>query len=294
MKWEDGRESENVEDRRGFPIGGRGASLGCGGLLLLLVIAWLTGVSPMRLLEMVQGSSSDAPAAPSARSAPAAPGGRAAPGGPAAPGDKLGKFASVVLASTEDVWKDIFARSGRTYEQPKLVLFSGAARSACGLASAAVGPFYCQLDRKVYLDLSFFRELSDRFGARGDFADAYVLAHEVGHHVQNELGIFEKAGRGRSHDKAVSVQLELQADCFAGVWGNHANRGRVLIEPGDFDQGLRAAAAIGDDRLQRMTTGHVAPESFTHGTSQERSGWLRRGLTTGDPGQCDTFKEGLP
>jgi uncharacterized protein len=287
MRWEEGRESENVEDRRGFPISGRGASLGCGGLILLLVISWLTGVSPMRLLEMVQGPSSEAPAAPSARPAPAAP------AGAAAPADKLGKFASVVLASTEDVWKDVFAKSGRTYEQPKLVLFTGAARSECGLASAAVGPFYCQLDRKVYLDLSFFRELSDRFGARGDFADAYVIAHEVGHHVQNELGIFEKAGRRASSDKGVSVQLELQADCFAGVWGNHANRERALIEPGDFDEGLRAAAAIGDDRLQRMTTGHVAPESFTHGTSQERSGWLRRGLTTGDPGQCDTFRGAL-
>jgi predicted metalloprotease len=284
MRWEEGRESENVEDRRGFPISGRGASLGCGGLLVLLLVSWLTGISPARLLNLIQGSSSDTPAAPS--TAPA-------PGGPAAPADKLGKFASVVLASTEDVWKDIFARSGRTYEKPKLVLFSGAARSACGLASAAVGPFYCQEDRKVYLDLSFFRELSTRFGAPGEFADAYVIAHEVGHHVQNELGIFEKAGRGRSNDKAVSVQVELQADCFAGVWGNHANRERTLIEPGDFDQGLRAAAAIGDDRLQRMTTGHVAPESFTHGTSQERSGWLRRGLTTGDPGQCDTFRGGL-
>jgi predicted metalloprotease len=285
MKWDDGRESENVEDQRGFPISGRGASIGCGGLLVLLLVSWLTGISPGRLLNLIQGSSTEAPVAPPKAAAPA---------GSAAPADKLGKFASVVLASTEDVWKDLFAKSGRTYEQPKLVLFTGAARSACGLASAAVGPFYCQLDHKVYLDLSFFRELSDRFGARGDFADAYVIAHEVGHHVQNQLGTFDRAGRGRSDDKAVSVQLELQADCFAGVWGNHANQERTLIEPGDFEQGLRAAAAIGDDRLQRLTTGHVAPESFTHGTSQERSGWLRRGLTTGDPGQCDTFRTGLP
>jgi len=244
----------------------------------------------MRLLEMVQGPSSEAPAAPSARPAPAAP------AGAAAPADKLGRFASVVLASTEDVWRDIFAKSGRAYEQPKLVLFTGAARSGCGLASAAVGPFYCQLDHKVYLDLSFFRELSNRFGARGDFADAYVIAHEVGHHVQNQLGVFDRVGGGSyggGSDNTSSVALELQADCFAGVWGNHANRERALIEPGDFDEGLRAAAAIGDDRLQRMTTGHVAPESFTHGTSQERSGWLRRGLTTGDPGQCDTFRAGL-
>ena len=282
MRWEDGRESDNVEDRRGFPISGRGASLGCGGIIVLLLVSWLTGINPMRLLDMVQGSSSQAPAAPSAAPAPS---------GPAPAGDKLGKFASVVLASTEDVWKDIFAKTGRSYQQPKLVLFTGAARSGCGLASAAVGPFYCQLDRKVYLDLSFFRELSERFGARGDFADAYVIAHEIGHHVQNELGIFEKAGRSGTSEQAVSVPLELQADCFAGVWGHHANRERQLIEPGDFEQGLRAAAAIGDDRLQRMTTGHVAPESFTHGTSAQRSGWLRPGLETGDPGRCDTFRE---
>ena len=281
MKWEDGRESDNVEDRRGFPISGRGASLGCGGLILLLVVSWLTGINPIRLLNMVQGTSSVAPAPPSSQDSPAP-----------APADKLGKFASVVLASTEDVWKDIFAKNGRSYQQPKLVLFTGAARSGCGLASAAVGPFYCQLDRKVYLDLSFFRELSDRFGAKGDFADAYVIAHEIGHHVQNQLGIFEKAGRASASEGAFSVPLELQADCFAGVWGHHANRERQLIEPGDFEQGLRAAAAIGDDRLQRMATGHVAPESFTHGTSEERSGWLRRGLETGDPGRCDTFREG--
>lgn len=290
MRLEEGRESENVEDRRGFPIGGRGASLGCGGLVLVLLVSWLTGVSPLKLLDLIQGSASDTPTASSTAPGPAAP---AAPGAPAAPADKLGKFASVVLASTEDVWKDVFARIGKPYQEPKLVLFSGAARSACGMASMATGPFYCEVDRKVYLDLSFFRELSERFGAPGDFADAYVIAHEVGHHVQNSLGIFDKVNRDRSRDNAVSVRIELQADCFAGVWGYHANRKRQLIEPGDFEDGLRAAAAIGDDRLQRMSAGHVAPESFTHGTSQERSGWLRRGLTTGDPGQCDTFKEGL-
>jgi predicted metalloprotease len=283
MRWEDGRESDNVEDRRGFPIGGRGASLGCGGLLLILVISWLTGVSPLRLLEMVQGSSSEAPPVSSSAPAPAAP---------AAPGDRLGKFASVVLASTEDVWKDVFAKNGKPYEPPKLVLFTGAARSGCGLASTQVGPFYCEVDRKVYLDLSFFRELSERFGAPGEFADAYVIAHEVGHHVQNSLGLFERVGRDRSRDNAVSVRIELQADCFAGVWGYHANRRQHLIEPGDFEQGLHAAAAIGDDRMQRMSSDHVAPETFTHGTSQDRVGWLRRGLTTGDPGQCDTFQSG--
>ena len=284
MRWEEGRESDNVEDRRGFPIGGRGASLGCGGLLLLLIVSWFTGINPARLLDMVQQS----PSAPA--NAPAAPGGSSAP----APGDKLGRFASAVLASTEDVWTDIFAKSGLTYEKPKLVLFTGATPSACGMASAAVGPFYCQEDRKVYLDLSFFQELSSRFGASGDFADAYVIAHEIGHHVQNQLGTFERAPRGSSRgENAASVRIELQADCYAGVWGSHANRDRRMIDPGDFEEGLRAAAAIGDDRLQRMSQGHVAPDSFTHGSSQERAGWLRRGLESGDPRQCDTFRERL-
>lgn len=292
MKWEDERESDNVEDRRGFPIGGRGASLGCGGLVLLLLVSWLTGISPMKLLDAIQGQASG-PSASASSSAPApAPGTSGGPAASAAPSDKLGKFAAVVLASTEDVWKGVFAESGKPYQEPRLVLFSGAARSACGMASMATGPFYCQLDRKVYLDTSFFRELSDRFGAPGDFADAYVIAHEVGHHVQDELGLFDRLGRSRE-DKATSVRIELQADCYAGVWGNRANRDHKLIEPGDFEEGLRAAAAIGDDRLQRMTSGHVAPESFTHGTSQERSGWLRRGLTTGDPGRCDTFRGSL-
>jgi hypothetical protein len=195
-----------------------------------------------------------------------------------------------VLASTEDVWSDLFARNGSTYEKPKLVLFTGAARSACGLASTAVGPFYCEQDRKVYLDLSFFQELSSRFGASGDFADAYVIAHEIGHHVQNQLGLFDRLGRSRA-ENATSVRIELQADCYAGVWGNHANKDRHMIDPGDFEEGLRAAAAIGDDRLQRMSQGQVVPESFTHGSSKERAGWLRRGLESGDLRRCDTFRE---
>lgn len=280
MRWEDERESDNVEDARGFSIGGRGAGIGCGGLIVLLLISWLTGINPARLLNMVQQAPSSAPAPPSSQTVPQG-----------APQDQLGKFASVVLASTEDVWTDIFTRSGKTYHRPKLVLFNGAIRSACGLASTAVGPFYCQEDQKVYLDLSFFHELSTRFGAGGDFADAYVIAHEIGHHVQNELGIFDQVGGGRARGSgSASVRLELQADCFAGVWGYHANRDRHMIEQGDFEQGLRAASAIGDDRLQRQAQGYVAPETFTHGTSQERTGWLRRGLEAGDPGKCDTFR----
>jgi predicted metalloprotease len=281
MKWEDGRESDNVEDRRGMPIGGRGASLGCGGLIILLAVSYFTGISPTRLLNMVQDTSSSA--APPPASAPASTG---------APSDQLGKFSAVVLASTEDVWKGIFEKNGKPYQEPRLVLFTGATRSGCGMASMQTGPFYCQLDRKVYLDTSFFQELSRRFGAPGDFADAYVIAHEVGHHVQNSLGIFDGAGRDRG-DNAVSVRVELQADCLAGVWGYHANRQQKLIEPGDFEAGLKAAAAIGDDRLQRMSQGTVAPESFTHGSSSERQAWLRRGLETGDPGRCDTFRERL-
>ena len=289
MRWEDGRESDNVEDARGgggFSIGGRGAGIGCGGLIVLLIVSWLTGVSPMRLLNMVQGTQSASPQAQSGQPGQPAQG---EPGRP--PQDQLGKFASVVLASTEDVWTDIFSKSGRTYHRPHLVLFSNAIRSACGMASTAVGPFYCPEDQKVYLDLSFFHDLSSRFGAGGDFADAYVIAHEVGHHVQDELGTFEQMGSGRSKGEgSAAVRIELQADCYAGVWGYHANQGRRMIEPGDFEEGLRAASAIGDDRLQRQSQGYVAPESFTHGTSQERSSWLRRGLETGDPGKCDTFR----
>jgi uncharacterized protein len=280
MDWESGRESANVEDRRGFPIGLRGGSLGCGGLILLLIISWITGVNPLQLLNMVQGDSQ------SQVSAPAAPQGSRPQGAPSS--DKLGRFASVVLASTEDVWTEIFARNGKTYETPKLVLFTQAAQSACGIAQTAVGPFYCEQDHKIYLDLSFFQELSQRFGASGDFADAYVIAHEVGHHVQNQLGLFDRVG-GNRRDNTVSVRIELQADCYAGVWGANANRKSRMIDAGDFEEGLRAAAAIGDDRLQRMQRGSVNPESFTHGSSQDRQGWLRRGLETGDPSRCNTF-----
>ena len=281
MRLEDQPESTNVEDARGgggFSIGGRGAGIGCGGLLLVLIVSWLTGINPLQLLNMVNSGS------PSAQTAPANPS-QSAPA--RAPNDQLGRFASIVLASTESVWTDLFAKSGKTYEKPKLVLFTGGMRSACGIASTASGPFYCQLDHKVYLDLSFFQELSQRFGASGEFADAYVIAHEVGHHVQNQLGLFDKISRD---SRSASVPVELQADCYAGVWGYHANKDRHMIEPGDFDAGLRAASAIGDDRLQKMSQGYVSPDSFTHGSSSERSGWLRRGLETGDPGQCDTFR----
>jgi len=284
MRWQGRRESTNVEDLRGRgPRLGRGAGLGCGGVILVVVVAYLTGQDPLALLqvaEQVQGP-------PSASVEPG--------GAPAAPGDQLGKFASVVLASTEDVWGGIFTQAGQTYRPPKLTLFSEMVQSACGTNSAAVGPFYCPPDERVYLDLSFFDELDRRFGAPGDFAAAYVIAHEVGHHVQNLLGYSERVTRAqqsaRSEEEAnqLSVRLELMADCFAGVWAYHAHREQQLLEPGDVEEGLRAAAAIGDDRLQKMATGRVQPDSFTHGSSAERVEWLKRGMQSGDPDACETF-----
>jgi predicted metalloprotease len=214
---------------------------------------------------------------------------------PAPPGeDRLGRFASVVLADTEETWGGVFAKAGRRYEPPTLVLFTQAVQSACGFSSAAVGPFYCPADSKVYLDLSFFDELDRRFEAPGDFAQAYVIAHEVGHHVQNLLGIADQvtAAQQRSGEReanALSVRMELQADCLAGVWAHHAHRDRSLLEPGDVEEGLGAAAAIGDDRMQSMSQGYVQPESWTHGSSEDRVRWLRRGIESGDPNACKTL-----
>jgi predicted metalloprotease len=202
--------------------------------------------------------------------------------------DNAFEFAKFVSQDTQNMWTKVFQDAGKTYTRAPVVTFTSGTMSGCGPASAQTGPFYCPADHKVYLDLSFFQELSSRFGASGDFADAYVIAHEIGHHVQNQLGQF--AARGGN---AASVRIELQADCYAGVWGFHANRDRHMIEPGDFEEGLRAAAAIGDDRLQRMSRGYVAPESFTHGSARERAGWLRRGLEAGDPDRCDTSRERL-
>ncbi len=282
MRWEDGRQSDQVEDRRGFS-GGRVAIGGCGTLILVIVISLLTGNSPLRILQLLNGSSPSGSVAAPASGSPAAPGGE----------DKEKKFVSAILADTEDTWTSIFAASGQQYELPKLVLFTDETPTACGHGSAAQGPFYCPLDRKVYLDLGFFDELSQNFGAPGEFAQAYVIAHEIGHHVQQQLGVAEKVDdlrqrSSREDANQLSVRLELQADCFAGVWGNRGAR-KGLLEPGDAEAGLRAAAAIGDDRLQRMSTGRVQPESWTHGSSQQRVEWLRRGLTSGDPGACKTF-----
>jgi uncharacterized protein len=289
MRWENQPESENVEDRRSLgPVGTRGVGLGLGGIVLVLAVSYLTGTNPLTILNMLSGIEDMVPTSEDARPVPTGP-----------PTDRLGKFASVVLADTEQTWRQLLPTMGRSYEDPRLVLFTGGVRSACGMTSSAVGPFYCPNDHKVYLDLSFFNEMSQRLGAPGDFAQAYVIAHEVGHHVQNLLGIAEKVNRlqrqvSETEGNALSVRLELQADCFAGVWGHHANHERNLIELGDFEEGLHAAAAIGDDRLQNMAQGYVQPETWTHGSSQQRVTWLRKGLDTGDPHVCDTFSSKQP
>jgi len=279
------RESTNVEDRRGQRMRG-GPTLGCGGLILVLAISYFTGQDPRALLQLLSSVQEEA--------APA----ETAPPGPA-PKDQLGTFASLVLADTEETWKGIFAQSGQAYEEPPLVLFTGAVRSGCGTASSAMGPFYCPADHKVYLDPVFFQQLSKRFGSPGDFAQAYVIAHEIGHHVQNLTGVSGKVSAAQeqgseAQGNALSVRLELQADCYAGVWGNRANRDRQVIQPGDFEEGMRAAASIGDDSIQQMTEGSVHPESWTHGSGEQRQFWLRRGLETGDWTRCDTFREKRP
>jgi uncharacterized protein len=284
MRWEEGRESENIEDRRG--AGGFGVSPGLvgGGIgaVAIVLVGLFLGIDPSVLLQLVGGGGGVPTAsAPAPRSAPAGD-------------DNLRRFVSVVLADTEDTWREVFRRTGGRYEEPKLVLFSGATQSACGYAQSAVGPFYCPDDHKVYLDLSFFRDLRSKYGAPGDFAQAYVIAHEVGHHVQTLLGISQRVNALRQRSSPaqanqLSVRLELQADCFAGVWANQANRSRQILEAGDIDEGLQAASAVGDDRLQMRARGYVVPESFTHGSSAQRARWFRRGLEGGEIRACDTF-----
>jgi uncharacterized protein len=283
MRWESGRRSTNIEDRRGM---GGGAMVGGGGLgvlVLVLIVSFFTGQNPLELLQQVDSG---------------APAGDAVPTGAPPADDPQAQMVSAVLGDTEDTWSRIFAERGSTYEEPVLVLFERVVQSACGQASAAVGPFYCPADHKVYLDLSFFRDLDRRFGAPGDFAQAYVVAHEVGHHVQTLLGVSSRVNAARARASEVegselSVRQELQADCFAGVWGHHAGR-RDWLEEGDVEEGLRAAAAIGDDRLQQQGQGRIVPESFTHGSSEQRQRWLRRGLQSGDIGQCETFAAQTP
>ncbi|WP_029557683.1 neutral zinc metallopeptidase [Xanthobacter sp. 91] len=295
MRWEDFRSSDNVEDRRGDGGGGGGfqmpggrGGLGIGTIIIVGLIGWALGINPALLiggLEAINGGGSTQQAAPAPqRGRPTAP-----------PTDQLGRFAAAVLAQTEDVWTELFRADGKTYQDPKLVLFSGSTRSACGGAQSAMGPFYCPLDQKVYLDLTFFQEMKSRFKAGGDFAQAYVIAHEVGHHVENLIGILPKVqqAQARASSRAeannLSVRVELMADCLAGVWAYHANDRFRILEPGDVEQALNAASAIGDDTLQKRSQGFAVPDSFTHGTSQQRVNWFTRGLKTGSMQQCNTF-----
>jgi uncharacterized protein len=270
MKWQDLRRSTNVQDRRGMR-GGLPVTGGLG-LVVVLIIAALTGVNPLALLG---GGGTGTEAAPPAD-------------------DPARDFISAVLGSTEETWGSLFSSSGQTYREPSLVIFSGYTSTGCGTGQTATGPFYCPLDQTVYIDLSFYEALRDRLGAPGDFAQAYVIAHEVGHHVQNLLGTMEqvqqaRARQGDAQANAMSVRLELQADCYAGLWAYRAERARQILQAGDVEEALGAASAIGDDRLQRQSQGTVVPESFTHGSSEQRVRWFRRGLEQGDVRSCDTF-----
>ena len=293
MRWQLGRRSQNIEDRRGlsgargFPLprgipmsrGVRRGGLGGIGLIVFVLIALFLGVDPSLLF---QGDSvTEAPYSE-------------APGTQPPADDEAAQFVATVLGYTENTWGALFEQMGRTYREPTLVLFSGQVASACGFAQAAMGPFYCPADEKVYIDLSFYRELRDRFGAPGDFAQAYVIAHEVGHHVQNLLGIAQQVQGmrqqvGEGDANALSIMMELQADCLAGIWAHHTERAAQILEQGDIEEGLNAAAAIGDDRLQRQTQGYVVPDAFTHGSSAQRVRWFREGLDSGDLQACDTF-----
>jgi uncharacterized protein len=276
VRWREGRQSDNVEDRRG--MGGRGLAVGGIGSVVVLIIAYFLGIDPTRLLN--GGDSSPAPGSQVSR--------------PANPEeDELKAFSSSVLAYTEDAWGEIFRQKGQQYRPPKLVLFTGRVQSPCGTSTSAVGPFYCPGDQKVYIDLSFYRELKSRFRAPGDFAQAYVIAHEVGHHIQNLSGTMDKVDsmRGRVSEREnndLSVRLELQADCYAGIWAQYSQK-KGILEAGDVEEALNAATAIGDDRLQKESQGYVVPDSFTHGTSEQRMRWFQRGLQASDIGQCDTF-----
>jgi predicted metalloprotease len=292
MLWKKGRRSDNVVDARGDTGGGGGGGmriggkgLGLGGIVIIVAIGLLTGQDPMRILGEItgqMGSEQTAAVNPQTRQAPPA-------------NDEQAEFVRAVLGDTEDTWQQVFQQSGRQYKAPTLILFSGRVQSACGSASSASGPFYCPADQRVYLDMEFFREMSQRFKAAGDFAQAYVIAHEVGHHVQTLLGVSDKVDAARQRgmrmegDNGLLVRQELQADCLAGVWANNAQKRLNWLEPGDIEEALNAANAIGDDRLQQQGQGRVVPDSFTHGTSAQRVRWFKTGFAQGQINQCDTF-----
>ncbi len=280
MRWKTGRRSQNVEDRRGMRVSRRGLAGGGIGTVVIVLVALYLGVDPGVIMQSLPQGEMSQPSSEPYQPSPAE--------------QELAEFVSVVLADTEDTWHEIFRRSNEQYRVPKLVLFSGAVQSACGMAGAAVGPFYCPPDQKVYIDLSFFHDLASRFRAPGDFAQAYVIAHEVGHHVQTLIGVSNKVRSmqqraSRKQANAIQVRMELQADCFAGVWANNAQRARQILEEGDIEEGLTAASAIGDDRIQKQTQGRVVPDAFTHGSSKQRVRWFKHGFKSGDPDDCDTF-----
>ena len=290
MRFDDQRESDNLEDRRGEGGSGGGGlrlgggRMGLGTIAIALVASYFLGINPMTVINMLSGGGG-MPAieqsAPAAHQPPA--------------NDQMAKFVSKVLASTEDTWTEVFRANGRQYEKPKLVLFSGSTPTACGTGQSAMGPFYCPGDHKVYIDLAFYQELKTRFKAPGEFAQAYVIAHEVGHHVQNLLGIADKVHNaqqraGKVEANALSVRMELQADCLAGVWGKRTDTMKSVLEPGDLEAALTAASAIGDDRMQQQSQGRIVPESFTHGSSAQRVHWFKMGFESGDMNQCNTFK----
>ncbi len=284
MKWRSARRSGNVEDRRGRGPGGGGMKLGLGGIAAVVVIGLLLGKNPMEMLGLVADIQQGAPSAQ-------APGPATAPAGD----DEAAQFVAAILGETEDVWAQVFEASGSAYQPPTLVLFTGAVQSACGGATSAVGPFYCPGDRKVYIDLGFFDEMARRLGGGGDFAEAYVIAHEVGHHVQTLTGISARVNEARRRGERVEgdggllVRQELQADCYAGLWAHHAQRRHAWLEAGDLEEALATATAIGDDTLQRQSQGTVVPDSFSHGSAEQRVRWFRAGFESGDPGRCDTF-----
>jgi predicted metalloprotease len=290
MRWEDGRQSGNVEDRRGMRVpGGRAGGLGLGTIVVALLGSWLFGINPMVTIGLMQGAGqlagSGAPTQVEGKRGPVQ--------------DEAGRFTSVVLASTEDVWTEIFRQAGAQYRPPKLVMFEGATPTACGTGQTATGPFYCPLDQAVYIDLSFYRMLAQKFQAPGEFANAYVVAHEVGHHIQNLLGTMKQVQSaqqraGERQANALSVRLELQADCYAGVWAHHSQKSRNWLDRGDIEAGLNAASQIGDDKMMKRSQGVVVPDAFTHGSGQQRVHWFGVGMQTGRLDACDTFRQTSP
>jgi uncharacterized protein len=282
MRWEGNRESDNVEDRRGSSFGLGGRSVGLGTIAIALVLSWALGISPTTVLSLLTGGPANMSAVQQPAQRPPAD-------------DQMARFVSTVLADTEDTWKTLFRAQGANYVEPRLVLFSNMTPTACGTGQSAAGPFYCPGDQKIYIDLGFYRLMQERFRVSGEFAQAYVIAHEVGHHVQHLMGITDQVDRARqrmseTQANALSVRLELQADCFAGVWAHHADRARSILEAGDVEAALNAASAIGDDALQRQSQGQVVPDSFTHGTSEQRVRWFKRGIESGEVNACNTFE----